>query len=174
MRGTDGFGSTGISDEENRKSSRVSILQRVDRKPRIKNTNTCRIQREFISIKKMQKLMKQKEPVFLCIIKGGQGAQNQKRRARGKKKSSAVLSSSTAQDSQGMTEKTKRELSKAVGPKKQFKTVEETAEEVIAGVAEEHQTKLRSIIAEFRDVFRDKLFGGDRQVLPQKGRLHIQ
>ena len=56
-----------------------------------------------------------------------------------------------------MTEKTKRELSKAVGPKKQFKTVEETAEEVIDGVAEEHQTKLRSIIAEFRDVFRDKL-----------------
>ena len=156
-RGTDGFGSTGISDEEKRKSSRVSILQRVDRKPRIKNTNTCRIQREFISIKKMQKLMKQKEPVFLCIIKGGQGAQNQRRRARGKKKSSAVLSSSTAQDSQGVTEKTKRELSKAVGPKKQFKTVEETAEEVIAGVAEEHQTKLRSIIAEFRDVFRDKL-----------------
>ena len=85
-RGTDGFGSTGISDEEKRKSSRVSILQRVDRKPRIKNTNTCRIQREFISIKKMQKLMKQKEPVFLCIIKGGQGAQNQRRRARGKEK----------------------------------------------------------------------------------------
>ena len=71
--------------------------------------------------------MKQKEPVFLCIIKGGQGAQNQRRRARGKKKSSAVLSSSTAQDSQGVTEKTKRELSKAVEPKKQFKTVEETA-----------------------------------------------
>ena len=86
----------------------------------------------------MQKLMKQKEPVFLCIIKGGQGAQNQRRRARGKKKSSVVLSSSTAQDSQGMTEKTKRELSKTVGPKKQFKTVEETAEEVIAGVAEEN------------------------------------
>ena len=62
----------------------------------------------------MQKLMKRKEPVFLCIIKGGQGAQNQRRRARGKKKPSAVLSSSTAQDSQGMTEKTKRELSKAV------------------------------------------------------------
>ena len=57
-RGTDGFGSTGISDEEKRKSSRVSILQRVDQKPRIKNTNTCRIQRQFISIKKMQKSMK--------------------------------------------------------------------------------------------------------------------
>ena len=58
-RGTDGFGSTGVGDEGKRKSSRVSILQRVDRKPRIKNTDTCRIQREFISIKKMQKLMKQ-------------------------------------------------------------------------------------------------------------------
>ena len=56
-----------------------------------------------------------------------------------------------------MTEKTKRELSKVTGPKKDFKTVEERAEEMIAGVAEEHQTKLRSVIAEFRDVFRDKL-----------------
>ena len=43
------------------------------------------------------------------------------------------------------------------GPKKYFKTAEERAEEMIAGVAEEHQTNLRSVITEFRDVFRDKL-----------------
>ena len=100
--------------------------------------------------------MKQKEAVFLCIIKADQSASGSRRRSRGKKKT-AVLSSSAAQDSHGVTEKTKRELSKVTGPKKDFKTVEERAEEMIAGVAEEHQTKLRSVIAEFRDVFRDKL-----------------
>ena len=169
-RGTDGFGSTGVGDEEKRKSSRVSILQRVDRKPRIKNTNTCRIQREFISIKKMQKLMKQKEPVFLCIIKGGQGAQNQRRRARGKKKSSAVLSSSTAQDSQGVTEKTKRELSKAVGPKKQFKTVEEQQRKWLL----EWLKNTRRSCGQSSQNFVMCSGTNYRQVLPQKGRLHIQ
>ena len=100
--------------------------------------------------------MKQKESVFLCIIKADQSALGSRRRSRGKRKT-AVLSSSTAQDSHGMTEKTKRELSKVTRPKKDFKTVEERAEEMIAGVAEEHQAKLRSVITEFCDVFRDKL-----------------
>ena len=154
-RGSEGFGSTGIGKSEE-KSSRVSMLQRVNKKPKIKHTNIQRMQREFVSVKKMQKLMKQKEPVFLCIIKADQSASGSRRRSRGKRKT-AVLSSSTAQDSHGVTEKTKRELSKVTGPKKDFKTVEERAEEMVAGVAEEHQTKLRSVIAEFRDVFRDKL-----------------
>ena len=154
-RGSNSFGSTGIGTSEE-KSSRISILQRVKGMPKIKNTNTQRVQREFVSVKKMQKLMKQKEPIFLCIIKADQSAPGGRRRTRGKRKT-AVLSSSAAQDSHGVTEKTKRELSKVTGPKKDFKTVEERAEEMIAGVAEEHQTKLRSVIAEFRDVFRDKL-----------------
>ena len=139
-RGSEGFGSTGIGKSE-KKSSRISMLQRVNGKPKIKHTNTQRMQREFVSVKKMQKLMKQKEAVFLCIIKADQRASGSTRRSRGKKKT-AVLSSSTAQDSHGVTEKTKRELSKVAGPKKDFKTVEERAEEMIAGVAEEHQTKL--------------------------------
>ena len=155
QRGSDGFGSTGIGKSEE-KSSRISMLQRVKGKPKIKHTNTQRIQREFVSVKRMQKLMKQKESVFLCIIKADQSASGSRRRSKGKRET-AVLSSSAAQDSHGITEKTKRELSKVTGPKKDFKTVEERAEEMIAGVAEEHQTKLRSVIAEFRDVFRDKL-----------------
>ena len=163
-RGSDGFGSTGIGKSEE-KSSRISMLQRVNGKPKIKHTNTQRIQREFVSVKRMQKLMKQKESVFLCIIKADQSASGSRRRSRGKRKT-AVLSSSTAQDSHGMTEKTKRELSKVTGPKKDFKTVEERAEEMIAGVAEEHQAKLRSVIAEFCDVLRDKLPKGPP---PKKG-----
>ena len=74
VRGQKGFGSTGLNNEkkEQKDSSRVSILQRVQGKPKIKRTDACRIQREFVSIKKMQKLMKQKEQVFLCIIKAEQ------------------------------------------------------------------------------------------------------
>ena len=164
-----GFGSTGWrSDEKSetdgktktnssqKDSSRVTILQRVQGQPKIKTTNAARLQREFVSIKKMKKLMKQKEHVFLCIVKADQSVPEKRNRERGKRKS-AALSSASAQDSQGLTEKTKREHSKAVGPKKDFKTVEEKTEEVVKGVAIEHQTKLRSVIAEFRDVFKDKL-----------------
>ena len=84
-RGAKGFGSTGWrSDEKSetdgktktnssqKDSSRVTILQRVQGQPKIKTTNAARLQREFVSIKKMKKLMKQKEYVFLCIVKADQ------------------------------------------------------------------------------------------------------
>ena len=133
---SDGFGSTGIGKSEE-KSSQISMLQRVKGKPKIKHTNTQRIQREFVSVKRMQKLMKQKESVFLCIIKADESASGSRRRSRGKRKT-AILRTSAAQDSNGITEKTKRELSKVTRPKKDFKTVKERGEEMIAGVAEEH------------------------------------
>ena len=81
VRGKEGFGSTGINDDkkEQKNSSRVSILQRIQGKPKIKRTNACRIQCEFVSIKKMQKLMKQKEQVFLCIIKAEQPSTKRRR-----------------------------------------------------------------------------------------------
>ena len=84
-RGSDGFGRTIIGKSEE-KTSQISMLQRVNRKPKIKHTNTQRIQREFVSVKKMQKLMKQKESVFLCIIKADQSASESRRRSRGKRK----------------------------------------------------------------------------------------
>ena len=158
VRGTKGFGSTGISNEEKKTtdSSRVSVIQRVQGKPKLKRTNVCRIQREFVSMKKMQKLMKQKEHVFLCIIKAEKQNIERKRRARGGKKSTG-MGNIVAHDSHGMTEKTKREHSKAVGPKKDFKTVEEETQKVVESVAKEHQAKLRTVLAEYRDVFKDEL-----------------
>ena len=92
VRGKEGFGSTGINDEkkEQKNSSRVSVLQRVQGKPKVKRTDACRIQREFVSIKKMQKLMKQKEKVFLCIIKAEQSSTEKRRRARGGSKSTGL------------------------------------------------------------------------------------
>ena len=158
VRGKEGFGSTGINDEkeEQKNSSRVSVLQRVQGKPKVKRTDACRIQREFVSIKKMLKLMKKKEQVFLCIIKAEQPSTERRRRARGGSKSTG-LGNVVAQNSHGITEKTKREHSKAVGPKKDSKTVEEQTKTIIDSVAKEHQAKLQTILAGYRDVFKDEL-----------------
>ena len=146
VRGKEGFVSTGINDDkkEQKNSSRVSVLQLVQGKPKIKRTNACRIQREFVSIKKMQKLMKQTEQVFLCIIKAEQPSTERRIRARGGSKYTG-LGNIFAQNSHGITEKTKREHSKAVGPKKDFKTVEERAKTIIDSVAKEYQAKLQTI-----------------------------
>ena len=67
-----------------------------------------------------------------------------KRRSRGRRQKSVEtsLSNIVAQDSHGTTEKTKREHSKAVGPKKEFKTIKEKTKEAVEGVAKEHQSKL--------------------------------
>ena len=158
VRGKRGFGSTGINDEKKKQknSSTVSVLQRVQRKPKVKRTDACKIQREFVSIKKMQKLMKQKEHVFLCIIKAEQPSTERRMRARGGSKSTG-LGNIVAQNSQGKTEKTKREHSKAVGPKTDFKRVGERTKTIIDSVAMEHQAKLQIILAEDRDVFKDEL-----------------
>ena len=80
VRGSGGFGSTGIN------MKKVSVMQKVQGKPTMKKTNACRIQREFVSIKKMQKMMKQKEQVFLCIVKAESATTERRRRARGKGK----------------------------------------------------------------------------------------
>ena len=113
VRGKEGFGSTGINNDEKeqKSSSRVSILQRVKGKPKIKRTDACRIQREFVSIKKMQKLMKQKEQVFLCITKAEQPSTERRSRARGGSKSTG-LSNIVAHNSLGITEKTKGNTAK--------------------------------------------------------------
>ena len=148
------------------------MLQRVQGKPRIKQTNACRIHREFVSMKKMQKLMKQKEPVFLCIIKTEEGAER-KRRTRGNGKSKSVdlkLGKIVAPDSQGTTEKTKREHSKVVGSKKDIKTVEQTTKEVVEGVAKEHQ----EICEQYSQNIETCSGTSCLQGLPQNGRWHTQ
>ena len=44
-----------------------------------------------------------------------------------------------------------------MGPKKDFKTVEERTKTIIESVAKEHQAKLQTILAEYRYVFKDEL-----------------
>ena len=91
VRGSQGFGNTGLKDssKDRKDSSRVSVMQRIQGKPTIKKTSQCRMQRELVSMKQMKKLMKQKEIVFLCIIKVGEETLERKRRSRGSKKPKA-------------------------------------------------------------------------------------
>ena len=72
VRDEKGFGSIGMKDSiqnQSKDPSRVSVLHRVQVKPRIKTTKNAQNQCQFISVKQMQKLMKKKEQVFLCIIR---------------------------------------------------------------------------------------------------------
>ena len=114
------------------KISKLKTVSRVSRK------------RQIISVKKMKKLVKQKEPVFMVVVWA------QKR----DEPSAKVAAVST---SQGLTEKKKRLIMKEVGPKKRFLTVEEREQEVLFGVAPEQRDKLREIIEEYRDVFPSTL-----------------
>ena len=56
-----------------------------------------------------------------------------------------------------MTEKGKREMSKIVGVKKTFLTLQEREKEVIESTAVEYRDELQKTIAEYRNVFQDKL-----------------
>ena len=67
---------------------------------------------QIISVKKMKKLVKQKESVFMAVVWA------QKKEEPGAK----VAAMST---SQGLIEKKKRLIMKEVGPKKRFLIVEE-------------------------------------------------
>ena len=123
VRGEQGFGSTAMKDSvqnQNKDPSRVSVLQRVQGKPRIKTITNAQNKSQFISVKQMQKLMKKKEQVFLCIKRRNDDEEEvpRRRRSRGGKKNSIALGAAKAQVSPGMTEKAKREMSKIVGPKK--------------------------------------------------------
>ena len=113
IRDSQGFGNLGLE--------KIAVLLRVQGKPKLKQTNACRIQCEFVYMRKMKKLMKQKEDVFLCIVKAEKMIIERKRRSRGGKKMESVettLSNIIAQDSHETTEKTKREHNKVVGPKR--------------------------------------------------------
>ena len=44
-----------------------------------------------------------------------------------------------------------------MSPKKKIKTIEEMTQEVVEGVAKEHQVKLQKILVEYHNVFLDEL-----------------
>ena len=56
-----------------------------------------------------------------------------------------------------MTEKAKREMRRIIGPKQKFLTLKEREKAVIENTGVEHRDEFQKIIAEYRDVFWDKL-----------------
>ena len=107
---------------------------------------------------------REKQQVFLSVV-----------RCIGRPK---VVSAAIHSESQGLTEKKKRELMNASGPKKEFLYVKEREKEILERVQPEFGGKLREIVDEYRDVFPEELPKGrppKRQTLrhnPQTG-LHI-
>ena len=111
---------------------------------KLKTVSRVSSQRQIISVKKMKKLVKQKEPVFMAVVWA-------------QKRDEPCAKVAAVSTSQGLTEKKKKLIMKEVGPKKRFLTVEEREQEVLSGVAPEQRDKLWEIIEEYRDVFPSTL-----------------
>ena len=79
---------------------------------KLKTVSRVSHQRQIISVKKMKKLVKQKEPVFMVVVWA-------------QKRDEPCVKVAAVGTSQGLTEKKKRIIMKEVGPKKRFLTVEE-------------------------------------------------
>ena len=97
---------------------------------------------------------REKEPVFLAVV-----------RCIGQPK---VVNAAIHPESQGLTEKKKRELMKASGPKKEFVSVKEREEEILEQVQPEFRERLHEIVDEYSDDF---LRNCQRVDLP-RGRLN--
>ena len=77
---------------------------------KLKTVSRVSRQRQIISVKKMKKLVKQKEPVFMAVVWA-------------QKENEPSAKAAAVSTSQGLTEKKKRLIMKEVGPKKRFLTV---------------------------------------------------
>ena len=90
----------------------VHSLSRVQSKPVIKTKSLLESQRQLMTARGLKKLIKQeKEPVFLAVVRSIERPK--------------VVNAAIHPESQGLTEKKKRELIKASAPKKEFLSVKE-------------------------------------------------
>ena len=97
-------------------------------------------QRQLLSAKQMNKLAKRGETVFLAVVRHT----GEMRRKQGRL--SAV--------------KSHRAQLQKEGPKRDFATVEQRRDEILAKVAEKDRQSLKEILVEFQDVFPEQLPGG--------------
>ena len=106
----------GKSDQQSKQRSKfMKIKSETPGHPKISKLKTVsRVsrQRQIVSVKKMKKLVKQKEPVFMAVVWA-------------QKENEPSAKAAAVSTSQGLTEKKKRLIMKEVGPKKRFLTVEE-------------------------------------------------
>ena len=125
----------------------IHSLSSVQGKPVIKTKSRLESQRQLMTARGLKKLIKrEKEQVFLAVV-----------RCIGRPK---IVNAAIHPESQGLTEKKKRELMKASGPKKEFLSVKEREEEILERVQPELRGKLRDIVDEYRNVFPEKLSKG--------------
>ena len=171
VRGSGGFGSTGVKSENdtgrnskeketNGKNERTgeekeSVVKNETLKGSVRGSRTRTVnkttteassrlsrERQIISVKQLKKLVKKKTPVFLAVVWGQEN----------RKVNAAVKSESI-----GLTEGKKRDLMKKLGPKKRFLSVEEREEEILSRVDPGVRGKLKELVDEFKNVFPDTL-----------------
>ena len=133
VKGTEGV-DTDKSDQQSQQQSKYMKMKSEtpghSKVSKLKTVSRVSRQRQIISVKKMKKLVKQKEPVFMAVV----WAQ--------KMDEPCATVATAVSTSQGLTEKKKRLIMKEFGPKKTFVSVEEREKEVLSGVAPEQRNKL--------------------------------
>ena len=171
VRGSGGFGSTGVKsgndtgsssekknehgkneriEEKNESEDKNETLKgrigkdgtKTVKKTKTEGSSRLSRERQIISVKQLKKLVKKKTPVFLAVVWVQEN----------RKVNAAVKSESI-----GLTEGKKRDLMKKLGPKKRFLSVEEWEEEILSRVDPGVRGKLKELVDEFKDVFPDTL-----------------
>ena len=121
--------------------------------------------RQIITARKLQKLAKQGQPVFLAVIRATNDVSLARRKKEGNKKSPIYTAAA-----HGLTEGQKRRINKEIGPKKDMISVAEREQEILNSVPESYRKRLETIIRQYRDIFPEKLPKGvpvDREVQHQ-------
>ena len=113
----------------------------------IKN-DTLSQSRQLITARRMSKLAKGENPVFLAIVRETNDASPRKQT---KKRSSAHAVRFAA--THGMSKETRRSINKKEGPKKDIISVSEREQQVLEGVLVCHREKLSHMIQQYRDIF---------------------
>ena len=136
------------------KPSRVHLLKRLSgsKKPHVLTKSDASRHRDLVSVKRMKKLAKQGVPMFLAIVRQREIVQEAPRR-KGRNFRSTLCNVSA----QGQTEGSKRKVMKQYGPKKDFISVQEREQQIMAAVPSEYHQDLQELVSEFRDVFPETL-----------------
>ena len=172
VRGSSGFGSTGIQsgndtrtekivtckneqtekEKENETAKNETLKGRIGsfsgkgtktgKKKMTEGSSRLSRERQLISVKQLKRLVKKKTSVFLAVVWG-----QDHRRVNAAVKSESI----------GLTEGKKRDLMRKTGPKKKFLSVEEREEQILEKASPEVRGKSKELVDEFKDVFPDTL-----------------
>ena len=131
-------------EEQPQGSPRLRSMTKVAGKRSVKTQSKASRQRQLLSAKGLEKLVKRGEQIFLAVVKRTESVdRGTQTRSRGRV--GAVQS--------------KKMLSRQ-GPKKDFISVEQRREDVLKQVAPENRSQLQEILRDFQDVFPEKLPAG--------------